>query len=541
MKRSRYILVVLFLLLNSLFLSGLPANAADSPNDTALFLNLIRDGVMTLGPDSPIDNPQAIQKIQEMLLSLKNDEGGPLYDTTLITLGTADARTFEMIKNFQKQFMDFSDNNPYIGSFGAQTLQALNDKLLEQNKPRALPAVAVSVQTVESKVKEVKEPVKEAVKELPKEAKNTLVIPVGASKSIILPYAITNVAVGNPNVGDPVVISSKELLVNGKAAGNTSLTIWTAYGKENYNIVVIKKSDESDVRVFYLKNIRLEYNEEGEGTSVVIRQDVNMANELAKILSSIVAPEDFSINTRLNLITVAAPPAVIAKVEKILTQLDQPREQIVIEAKIYEVKNSNDLDLKMQAQAQKGQFRSIFDNTSGGLVGWVNSGAAASVLAFQMNALVKEGKAKVLAKPRILAQDGRGSSILVGTRIPLVNVDKQGNVTVQYIDTGTMLAITPRLVGKDQVDTWFRSEVSNITGYAASGYPEISTRKATTQARVKLDDTLVIGGLLKTNYSVDYLKVPFLGDVPFLGELFRSRLETREDSEIVITLTPKLI
>ncbi|MFH1429234.1 MAG: pilus assembly protein N-terminal domain-containing protein, partial [Candidatus Margulisiibacteriota bacterium] len=370
---------------------------------------------------------------------------------------------------------------------------------------------------------------------------NVITIASGTSEPLLLPDRITNVAIGNPEVADTVIISSKEILINGKDQGNTTLTIWTTAGKKSYLVNTIKKPDGSDIKVFHLKNIRLEYNAEGKGTSVVIKQDKDMAGELAKILSTFVPEGDFSINTRLNSITVQAPASVINKVGSILYQLDEARQQIVIEAQIYELKNTNDLDFKWQGEGQQKQFNSLFDNTSGGIVGWYNSGSAATALALQMSALIKEGQAKVLAKPRILAQDGRGSSILVGTKTPIISTGSDGKTTVEYIEVGVILAITPRLVADDYIDTWFRTEVSNITSYTPAGYPEISSREAQSQARIKIGDTLVVGGLLKTNNTTNYVKVPILGDIPIIGELFRNKLEAKEDSEIIVTLTPKLI
>ncbi|MFC1478614.1 pilus assembly protein N-terminal domain-containing protein [Candidatus Margulisiibacteriota bacterium] len=719
MKRYILLIAILFMVLNTAILCAEEPVTNNIDSEIAQNLDLIRSGQLSLLPGTLFHHQPTIQTIQEMLLSIKTKSGGPLYSKDDIQPGKYDTNTVEMVTLFQHEYMNFTDESPFVSYFGHHTIktledtineqkhqvekakvveniiaikegglllfedaafnhkptiQVIQDKLLSQKDPstnqllfknadinpgmfdnktvellktyqtksmkmtaddpylgildqntfNALERTSgcekpVAEKTVISadikvaKVQEAKKPVysnesieepiqtivikkqtprlfsvtksqkpviKQAAKtteikkparllmpekpakpvmlsqtiipyqeitaakpktKTPAKPKNIITLATGASKPVVLPDRITNVAIGNPEVADTVIISSKEILINGKKMGNTTLTIWTTAGKKSYQVNTIKKPHESDIKVFHLKNIRLEYNAEGKGTSVVIKQDKDMAGELSKILSTFVPAEDFSINTRLNSITVEAPPSVIKKVESILYQLDEARRQIVIEAQIYEVKNTNDLDFKWQGEGQQKQFTSIFDNTSGGIVGWYNSGSAATALALQMSALIKEGQAKVLAKPRILAQDGRGSSILVGTKTPLVSTDSQGKTTVEYIEVGVILAITPRLVADNYIDTWFRTEVSNITAYTPAGYPEISSREAQSQARIKIGDTLVVGGLLKTNNTTNYVKIPILGDIPIIGQLFRNKLEAKEDSEIIVTLTPKLI
>ena len=266
-----------------------------------------------------------------------------------------------------------------------------------------------------------------------------------------------------------------------------------------------------------------------------------MVADLKKILSTFLPAEDFSINTKLNAITVCAPESILNRIDEVLAKIDTPRPQMVIEAKIYEVKDTNDLNRKLSINGQTGTLTGLFDSTSGGVVGWSSNGSAASLLASQMNLLVTEGKASILARPRILAQDGKGSSILVGTKIPIVHADAQGNITVEYVEVGVILAITPRLLDNNYIDTWFRTEVSNVSGYTTSGYPEISSREAQSQARVKIGDTLVVGGLLRTNHTLTRVKFPILGDIPVIGQFFNNNIETKEDSEIIVTLTPKLL
>jgi len=178
------------------------------------------------------------------------------------------------------------------------------------------------------------------------------------------------------------------------------------------------------------------------------------------------------------------------------------------------------------------------------------SEAVAGSIALQTNifALVSQGHARVLAAPKILTQDGQSASILTGDSLPIrvttpVGVGGVGAVSsqVEYINVGVNLQILPRVTGNGGVDANVYSQVSSVTGFNSSGDPQISTRQAQTKVNLMEGQTLVIGGLLQQRDIRNLQKIPILGDIPLFGALFRFYTETKQNTNLVITVTPHVV
>ncbi len=112
---------------------------------------------------------------------------------------------------------------------------------------------------------------------------------------------------------------------------------------------------------------------------------------------------------------------------------------------------------------------------------------------------------------------------------------------VEYINVGVNLQILPRVTGNGGVDASVYSQVSSVTGFTSSNDPQISTRQAQTKVNVQEGQSLVIGGLLQQRDIRNLQKIPLLGDLPLVGALFRFYTETRQNTNLVITITPHVI
>jgi general secretion pathway protein D len=166
-----------------------------------------------------------------------------------------------------------------------------------------------------------------------------------------------------------------------------------------------------------------------------------------------------------------------------------------------------------------------------------------------LRALSTRSQVKVLSTPSVVASNNRESRILVGSRVPFIASTRLGNDVaidrnVQYEDVGTSLTIVPTINDDDYVSVQILQEVSSLTSQtiqSALNAPVISTREASTRAVIRDGQTVVIAGLIGTNREDIESGVPFLKDIPILGNLFKRRSITRNRTEVAIFVTPFIV
>ena len=161
-----------------------------------------------------------------------------------------------------------------------------------------------------------------------------------------------------------------------------------------------------------------------------------------------------------------------------------------------------------------------------------------------LNAMITDGDAKILSRPKVTTIDGKQARILVGDRIPvLVERTESGKITttIEYVDAGIKLTYTPRINENGLITATVRTEVSTPTLVTEMKAYRITTREAETQVRMKDGETIVIGGLIGNDESKQFSKVPGLGDLPLLGALFRNTNQTKNETEVIIILKAKIV
>ncbi|HTD34637.1 MAG TPA: secretin N-terminal domain-containing protein, partial [Candidatus Elarobacter sp.] len=163
----------------------------------------------------------------------------------------------------------------------------------------------------------------------------------------------------------------------------------------------------------------------------------------------------------------------------------------------------------------------------------------------QLNLLVQNGKGRVLADPRITTLSGRTASIRAGDTISILtttagNAGTIATTQVQSFQTGVTLDITPSVTPDGGITVVLHPVVNSLIGTNA-GVPEISTRDTQTTVHLQDDETLVIGGLIQENDTRTTTKVPFLGDVPVVGRVFRNENVQGQRNELIIVVTPHVV
>lgn len=173
-----------------------------------------------------------------------------------------------------------------------------------------------------------------------------------------------------------------------------------------------------------------------------------------------------------------------------------------------------------------------------------------NVQSFNINALIdameQEGLVSVLAEPNLTATSGETANFLAGGEFPILVPDSNGRVTIDFKKFGVSLAFTPTLIGKSRISLHVRPEVSQLSTSNAvtlNGFnvPALTTRRAETTVELGGGQSFAIAGLLQNNVTHDVSKFPGLGDVPVLGALFKSDRFQRNESELVIIVTPYIV
>ena len=262
-----------------------------------------------------------------------------------------------------------------------------------------------------------------------------------------------------------------------------------------------------------------------------------------------------NISEEINSLIVVGEPEEILQIEKLLAQVDRPQPQVILEAKIVELNKdalkdlgvdwSDQITLSHQESGRPVDFDNIEDAPD----------SAAKIFSvarnpIQFNMVIKmlenQNKAKVLSNPRITTLNDKEAEIFVGDRIPYTVTNVTGGVAttdVRWVEPGIRLAITPTIIENNFVVIKVEPEVSFIFAFRGPNdeFPQVKTREATAYVRVKNNEPFILGGLLNQEDKKNLFKVPMLGDIPLLGNLFSYEEHSVTDTELIITIIPTIV
>ncbi len=266
------------------------------------------------------------------------------------------------------------------------------------------------------------------------------------------------------------------------------------------------------------------------------------------------------IDRRLNAIWIKGTPDQIARTKRQIALIDQPVDSVILETEIVELTESGSKAVGIDftnangqiavATLQTGQYIPFgLPPSNGGHLstggreagGFLNSVSLQAALYAQ----VAKGEGKIVSKPRIAAQSGSTAKIITGDALPILTAITLSGVNgvsqqVQYVNVGVTLQIAPRISSDGFVTSHVFCVVSSVSGFS-QGYPTISQREAETSATVGDGDSFVIGGLTQDSEIKSQSKVPLLGDIPLIGQAFRSDRKTKSRTELYIIVTPHIV
>ncbi len=259
-------------------------------------------------------------------------------------------------------------------------------------------------------------------------------------------------------------------------------------------------------------------------------------DETKQILETLVKDSTIIVDSRIRTLVVGAEKYQMAQIESIISSLDVQIPQLFLEIKVEEI-STTDLDKIGVPQGSNAKIKFLLN--SQGLVTDIGLQIPEIV-----EALEKEGMAKTLANPSLVTLDGETAKLLIGDKIPVEAeevVDGQQKTVIKYIEAGIKLEFTPRISDDGYITLDVKPQVSSIGEYLTKGYPLIKSREIETKVRIRDGETFVIGGLIREEDRTSIEKVPFLSDIPILGALFSYDEQTKQSTEIVIFITPRII
>ncbi|WP_404370853.1 type II and III secretion system protein family protein [Sphingomonas sp. MMS24-J45] len=388
---------------------------------------------------------------------------------------------------------------------------------------------------------------------------SVLQVNTGRGRLVTLTRPMSDVFVADDKIADVQVRSPTQLYVFGKTAGETTVSVTNKAGA-----------------VVYSATVRVGNNFDS------IQQMLSMAMPDAKIVATpmnglvlltgtVKAPEDSAEATRL-------VQAYVGENTKVLSRLGTATPlQVNLQVRIAEVSRSfvKNIGVNLQTFNSSGGFNfgvaqgrattqyapkgPLFtggtvasDGTSllTGIANGTTLGAAGKIFGLDVLSSLdlgeRDGEVSTLANPNITVISGETGSFLAGGEIPIPISQGLGAVSVEYKQYGVSLSYTPTVLADGRISMRVRPEVSQLSSdgavtIAGTTIPALSTRRVETTVELGSGQSMMIGGLLSNSHNNSITKAPGLGDVPVLGALFRSNAFQRNETELVVVITPYLV
>ncbi|SDF21695.1 type II and III secretion system protein family protein [Sporomusa acidovorans] len=354
---------------------------------------------------------------------------------------------------------------------------------------------------------------------------------VAVNQSRVLNFsAVEKVAIANPEIADVVVVSGLEVLLIGKAPGMTTLHVWSRGGRYSYLVEV----GAADITIANdIKNILglADITVSKVNKTVILEGTVNDQYQKSR-----------------------AEKVASAYAEKVVNLLEITRPvQVRIEARVVEINReaAKSFGIKWSGDSIGTAGNFSFGQSSVNSLApkaFGNLGTYSPVNA-QLDALVKNGLAKILSQPNMITLSGDKANIMVGGQIPVPVGLSDGRISIEWKDYGIKLDIAPEVNADKLIQSKIKAEVSTLDWTdehkielgLGMKIPPIKIRKAETAIALSSGQTMAIGGLISSEVTKDVYKVPLLGDIPVIGNLFKSTAFSRGETEVIIFITPTLV
>lgn len=386
---------------------------------------------------------------------------------------------------------------------------------------------------------------------------NDLTVTVGKSVVLDLARPVNRIAVGSADVAEAVSVSPTQVLINGKAQGETSVIVWDiSGGRQFFNVTVRTSTMASADKLDGLRRqLRMELPGQTvkiseEGDTLFLRGTVNDLNSSSRAVA--IASSAGKVVNLLNVNLPPAEPQILLKVR--FAAIDRSKARS-LGINIFSTGIGNTI-----GTVSTGQFSPpSVTIPSGGSAATATVSDALNLFAFYpginlgatIKALENRGLAETLAEPNLLAANGKQASFLAGGEYPYPIVQGSsggvsGGISITFKQYGVRLSFLPTITPRGTIKLQVAPEVSALdfaNAVTLSGFtvPAITVRRVRTEVELEDGQSFAIGGLLDNRETETFQKIPFIGDVPILGKLFQSQARTKTNTELIVIVTPEIV
>lgn len=355
-------------------------------------------------------------------------------------------------------------------------------------------------------------------------------LPASQAVTVTISDAVGKIVTADPSIADAQPITDRSLYLVGKSFGTTTVNLYTESGTPVGLLAVEVGADTDDMT----RSIR----------AALPTADVKVSTVNGRIRVSGTVPDQLTMQKVLEIVAQYGSPAVIN------TMTITGGQQVNLEVRILEAQRDAGRELGI---SWGGNVGGMTTNVTGRIDGPsadaasfssfitnIISGGAISLTA-TINALETKGLVRTLAEPNLTTLSGVEASFLAGGQVPIRVRDNNGQLTLEYRDFGVRLIFTPTVLDGDRIQIHLTPEVSNLSGFTEGSDPVFTTR--TLDATVELRDgqSFSVAGLLQSNTNLSQDQLPWIGDVPIIGSLFKSSSFQKHDTELVVIVTPRLV
>jgi pilus assembly protein CpaC len=375
-----------------------------------------------------------------------------------------------------------------------------------------------------------------------------LQLTVGRSVVLDYPADIGRIATSNPDICDAVAVSNREVMLNAKAQGVSTIIVWPKTGARTLYTVAVEQN---------LEPVRTLLKETFPDFDIRIQAARDSLSLTGRVPAQTVAD-------RAAALVAPFAKAVVNNIEVVTAE---PEKQIMLRVKFAEidqnVSNSFGVNLvstgvgNTPGSISTGQFASTAPSElQGGAASTFTISEALNVFAFRpdlnLGAFIQDletrGLLQVLSQPNLVTTNGKAASFLVGGEFPVPIVQggaNAGAITVTFKEFGIRLTFEPTITEHKTIRMTIKSEDSTIdqtNSVVVSGFtiPALATRRMETNIELGENQSFMIAGLIDDHVSENLSKLPGFANIPILGELFKSRQVTRTKTELIVMVTPEI-
>ncbi|WP_320230095.1 type II and III secretion system protein family protein [Mesorhizobium captivum] len=370
-------------------------------------------------------------------------------------------------------------------------------------------------------------------------------VPVSQSATIQVNATLGDIVVGDEKIADAQPMTDKTLYIIGKSVGTTTVNLFSEDKRSLGAIQIEVGQDVSDMAVA-IRQVAPKARIEIGSINGKIRLSGHV-KDAATLASIVEVTQQYGPDAIINAVTI------------------DDSEQVNLSVRILEAKRNADRDLGVSLRGANRSGKTVFgtgdatvdkDGTvlgTGTLISGLlsNSSPFAALITrvidsnvkvdLIIQALEQKGVVRLLAEPNLTTLSGELASFNAGGEVPVRSVNSQGEVEIQFKQFGVNLNFTPVVLDDGKIHIKLAPEVSDLTGFTPAGDPIFTNRKLQTTVDLRDGQSFAVGGLLSSKNTRLQEQVPWLGQVPIIGALFHNSSTQKEETELVVIVTPHLV